>query len=184
MSTAVACRGRKGVGSERSDGMSELFREIMRQSNPKLERSPSTLSSTSLRELRRRASVDSMAGEDTDSAQNLEYEVTLGIFVFKAKGCIGKEAGSEMSVQEREQRAEREGGREGGKREGSSPHSIDTGSRVMFLYTLAGAYITVTHCSAAHIHYSGQGWEAMKPWTVPLPNNTWPGVGVATKQRC
>lgn len=57
--------------------MSELFREIMRQSNPKLERSPSTLSSASLRELRRRASVDSMAGEDTDSAQNLEYEVTL-----------------------------------------------------------------------------------------------------------
>lgn len=49
----------------------------MRQSNPKLERSPSTLSSASLRELRRRASVDSMAGEDTDSAQNLEYEVTL-----------------------------------------------------------------------------------------------------------
>lgn len=57
--------------------MSELFREIMRQSNPKLERSPSTLSSASLRELRRRASVDSMALEDTDSAQNLEYEVTL-----------------------------------------------------------------------------------------------------------
>ncbi|XP_063841828.1 chloride channel protein 2-like isoform X3 [Scylla paramamosain] len=57
--------------------MSELFREIMRQSNPKLERSPSTLSSASLRELRRRVSVDSMAEEDTDSAQNLEYEVTL-----------------------------------------------------------------------------------------------------------
>lgn len=57
--------------------MSELFREIMRQSQPKLERSPSTLSSASLRELRRRVSVDSMAGEDTDGAQNLEYEVTL-----------------------------------------------------------------------------------------------------------
>lgn len=57
--------------------MSELFREIMRQSQPKLERSPSTLSSASLRELRRRASLDSMAEEDIDGAQNLEYEVTL-----------------------------------------------------------------------------------------------------------
>ncbi|XP_050726376.1 chloride channel protein 2-like isoform X2 [Eriocheir sinensis] len=49
----------------------------MRQTQPKLERSPSTLSSTSLRELRRRASLDSMAEEDIDGAQNLEYQVTL-----------------------------------------------------------------------------------------------------------
>lgn len=57
--------------------MSEMFREIMKQSKPKLERIPSTSSMTSVKEIRRRVSVESMAAEDTDSAQNLEYEVTL-----------------------------------------------------------------------------------------------------------
>ncbi|KAK8725221.1 hypothetical protein OTU49_010760 [Cherax quadricarinatus] len=57
--------------------MSEMFREIMRQSKPQLERISSTSSMASLKELRRRVSLESMAEEDTDAAQNLEYEVTL-----------------------------------------------------------------------------------------------------------
>lgn len=57
--------------------MSEMFREIMKQSKPKLERIPSTSSMASVKEIRRRVSVESMSAEDADSAQNLEYEVTL-----------------------------------------------------------------------------------------------------------
>ncbi|KAK3865204.1 hypothetical protein Pcinc_029176 [Petrolisthes cinctipes] len=57
--------------------MSEMFREIMRQSKPKLERMPSSTSLNSFKELRRRISVDSMAEESTDGAQDLEYQVTL-----------------------------------------------------------------------------------------------------------
>lgn len=57
--------------------MSQMFREIMRQSKPKLERISSTSSMASVKELRRRISVESMAAEDGDGAQNLEYEVTL-----------------------------------------------------------------------------------------------------------
>lgn len=54
-----------------------MFREIMRHSKPRLERMPSTCSTASLKELRRRVSIESMAAGDSNNDQNLEYEVTL-----------------------------------------------------------------------------------------------------------
>lgn len=76
----------------------------MRQSKPKMERMPSSTSLNSLKELRRRVSVDSMAEESTDGAQNLEYEVTLvstlafGTFFMNERLCVEGSVGRSTLV--------------------------------------------------------------------------------------